>query len=134
MFDHEIFTRLRIAACNRLGGVSICRNTPSIRYRTRNVRSIGSRWISDARILQASVMIMLTRRITGASESSDSCPVSLFAFSATSISLSDMATVKCSQNDFRIQPVDPAARTSARGATTASTFILSTYRRLSTVS
>ena len=38
-----IFTRLMIALCSLLGGLSTSCNTPSIRYRTLNVFSIGSR-------------------------------------------------------------------------------------------
>ena len=62
-------TRERMAPCRRLGGGSISRSAPSMRKRTRKRFSIGSRWMSEAFILQASMRMRLTRRMTGASPS-----------------------------------------------------------------
>ncbi len=64
-----IFTRLMMADWRRLGGLSTSCSTPSMRYRTRNFRSSGSRWISEARLRKASRMIRLTSLMIGASDS-----------------------------------------------------------------
>ena len=62
-----ILIRLMMALCNFLGGLVISCSTPSMRNRTRNRFSSGSRWISLARILWASSRSIETILMIGAS-------------------------------------------------------------------
>ena len=68
MFD-MIFTRLMIAGWSRRGGLSTSWSTPSTRYLTRNFLLIGSRWMSDPRLRNASRIRRLTSLMIGASDS-----------------------------------------------------------------
>ena len=62
-----ILIRLVMALCNFLGGFVISCRTPSMRNRTRNRFSSGSRWMSLARILWASSRSIETILMIGAS-------------------------------------------------------------------
>ncbi len=61
--------RVVTADCIALGISTSWNNTPSMRVRTRIMRSSGSKWTSLARLFTARVMICRTTRMTGASSS-----------------------------------------------------------------
>ena len=67
-----IFKRLITAPCNFFGGPFCSWQTPSIRYLTRKRSARGSKWISDASILNASTINVFTNLIIGASASTAS--------------------------------------------------------------
>ena len=62
-----ILMRETTALCSAFGGDGRSMSAPSMRYRRREVRSIASKWMSDAFVFSASIMMVFTMRMTGAS-------------------------------------------------------------------
>ena len=68
----RIFIRDTTALWRAFGGAGRSTSSPSMRYLRREVFSIASKCMSDAFVLRASIMIVLTMRITGASPAASS--------------------------------------------------------------
>ena len=68
----RILIRDTTALCRAFGGAGRSTSSPSMRYLRREVFSIASKWMSDAFVFRASIMIVLTMRMTGASPAASS--------------------------------------------------------------